>query len=25
MAIDSAKFKGKFFFDDLLDNQLKKM
>jgi len=25
MAIDSAKFKGKFFFDALLDNQFKKM
>ena len=25
MAIDSTKFKGKFFFDALLDNQFKKM
>jgi len=25
MAIDSAKFKEKFFFDALLDNQFKKM
>ena len=25
MAIDSAKFKGKFFFDALLNNHLKKM
>jgi len=25
MAIDSTKFKGNFFFDDLLDNQFKKM
>ena len=24
MAIDSTKFKGKFFFDALLDNQFKK-
>ena len=24
MAIDSAKFKGKFFFDVLLNNHLKK-
>jgi len=25
MAIDSAKFKGKFFFDALLNNHFKKM